>query len=565
VTTKRRPGRRTIIGILVLFALAAGVLAWRASWIAHRLLRSWTTATTREESGDVYRLAVGRVKFNLALRRVTVDSMRVSTIDSTNALRSSPLATMDLTFRDCTISGVQLVTLMRNRGLVADRFGCRSVTAGFVVPRGAPDTATRQEAPGAMHRFQRSIVMPPFAPRVQIADINFPDVAIDFLVQRHRASDAHVTLEQFRWRMADFVMDPTDSSAASRPMFSKSIEFGADNIAVYPDSNLVLRIESVAASLTDSTLRVRGFTLAPVLGRTAFAKARPYRRAFVTTRVASLALDGTDVGGMLLGRGVRARRALIDSLLVDVTNDRHLPLWAGVPRRRRTPQEWIADLNGTIRLDTVLVQRSKVVYRMHRADRDLPGVMTFARLEALAVGVNTAAAAAATRDPMRLDVTTYLQNSGRMTATFVVPLRAPRFEMTYRGTLGPMRAYQLNSFIQETQPFRIADGQVTGIDFAGTVSHGISRGSITPRYHDLSIAVTDEAKGVLGRPGFFGKVARKVVSFAGNFQKVNGWNPDEVGRTPRVGAIRHTFTTNETLPAFLWTGLREGLLDVIRR
>jgi hypothetical protein len=42
-------------------------------------------------------------------------------------------------------------------------------------------------------------------------------------------------------------------------------------------------------------------------------------------------------------------------------------------------------------------------------------------------------------------------------------------------------------------------------------------------------------------------------------------NPDDAKTPPRSGAIRHTFTSNETLPAFLWACVRDGLLAVVRK
>jgi len=51
----------------------------------------------------------------------------------------------------------------------------------------------------------------------------------------------------------------------------------------------------------------------------------------------------------------------------------------------------------------------------------------------------------------------------------------------------------------------------------------------------------------------------------GNWTKVRADNPEEAAATPRSGAIHHTFTSDQTLPAFLWASVREGLLAVVKR
>src|SRR5206468_1527610 len=149
--------RRTVIGLAVLSALLACGAWWRAAWIVDQLLGSWASATVAEKSGDVYRLDVGRVRFNFALRRVAVDSILVTTNRTLNALRPRPLAALRFAFHQCTISGVHLTTLILNGGLVAESFGCRAVSVAVVVPvRTAYATRWDNCAPPRGYRRRRA-------------------------------------------------------------------------------------------------------------------------------------------------------------------------------------------------------------------------------------------------------------------------------------------------------------------------------------------------------------------------------------------------------------------------
>jgi hypothetical protein len=149
---------------------------------------------------------------------------------------------------------------------------------------------------------------------------------------------------------------------------------------------------------------------------------------------------------------------------------------------------------------------------------------------------------------------------------FVVPLDAPRFDMSFRGTLGAMPATSFNPFIRETMPLRLTNGRVVGISFHATVTDGVARGSVTPRYNDLSVAVTQRGStGIMGLGGIIGGAARGIASFVGNRMKVRANNPDNTAAAPRSGTIRRTFTSDETLPGFLWAGVRDGLLAVVRK
>jgi hypothetical protein len=551
--------------VLAVLALPLGGLSWRAPWIVNQLLRSWAATTIAEKSGDVYRLDVGHVRFNVALRRVAVDSIQVTTNRAINALRPRPLAGLRLAFHQCTISGVHLIRLVLSGGLIAESFGCRTVRVAVVVPRGVPDAAAQPRAARrAFLVLQQSLRLPSFAPRVRIARIDFPEVLLDFRLQRARAGDSRLQLEQLRWRMVDLAIDPADTTAAARPLFSRTVELAAANFVAHPDSASAVRVGALLASLTDSTLEVRGVAFAPTLSDAEFARSQPYRRDLVKMTVGRIAVQGVDVGAFVLDQGLRARRLELDSLRLDVTSDRRRP---SNPRRQshRTPQGWIADFPRTLSVDSVVVRHGEVVYREQRAGRAQPGVMTFARLEAVAVNVSHVVGRRTPGDPMTLSATAHLQNVGQLDVQFVVPLDAPRFDMTFHGTLGTMPATSLNAFVREIFPLRIAKGRVVRISFGATVANGVARGTITPRYNDLSVAVTRSGSdGILGGGGIVGSAARGIASFVGNLMKVRANNPDNAKTAPRSGPIRHTLKWDETLPAFLWASVRGGLLAVVR-
>jgi len=552
----------------VLTALLAGGAWWRAAWIVNQLLGSWAEATVAEKSGDVYRLDVGRVRFNLALRRVAVDSILVTTNRTLNVLRPRPLAALRFTFHQCTISGVHLTTLILNGGLIAESFGCRSVSVAVVVPAsdGLPDTVGQPRAARrAFLAVQQSLRLPPFAPRFRIARSDFPRVSLDFRLQRVRGGDTRLQLGDLRWRIGGFAIDPADTAAAARPLFSQSVELATGNFVGHLDRTTAVHVGALQASLTDSTLDIRAVAFAPPVSDAAFGRSQRYRRGLIKSTVGRIAVQGIDVGAFVLGQGLRARRIELDSMRLDIMSDRRR---ASNPQRqrRRTPQGWFAGLDRTVSVDSVVIKHGEIVYRERRGDYPRAGVLTFARLDAVAVNVRHFRGRRTSSDPMTLSATAHLQNIGRLDAQFVVPLDAQRFDMSFRGTLGAMPATSFNPFIRETMALRLTNGRVVGISFHATVTDGVARGSVTPRYNDLTVAVTQRgSSGIMGRGGILGGAARGIASFFGNWMKVRANNPDDVAATPRSGTIRHTFTSDETLPAFLWAGVRDGLLAVVKR
>ena len=124
-----RAARHKIIGLAIVGVLAVACVVgatWRASWIGDRLLRDWVGGTIAHQSGGVYQLDLGRVRFDWRLRLVSIDSIYLTTRPSVNARRRQALPALRLALYSCTISGVRFVTLVRNAGLVAHSLGCLS-------------------------------------------------------------------------------------------------------------------------------------------------------------------------------------------------------------------------------------------------------------------------------------------------------------------------------------------------------------------------------------------------------------------------------------------------------
>jgi hypothetical protein len=522
----------------------------------------------------VYQLQLGRVRFNRALRLGVVDSLILTTRPAVNERRPEPLPGLRLALHDCTISGVHLFTLVRGAGLIARSFGCTSGSLLVEVPRSvrtgepvAPGPAPAEQAFGkrpAFLAFQLDVRLPPYAPRVRFAQVRFPRLALELRLPRAAGGATRLQLERLQWTMTDLVIDPADATAAARPLFSRTIELTATDFTTHPDRVTAVHVGLLQTSLTDSTLEVRNVGFAPTVSDAEYARSRPYRHDLVRLAVGRIAVQGIDFEAFVLGQGVRARRIEVDSFRIDVSSDRRVP--AGPPGApHRTPQRWAADLDGTLSLDSLLVRNSQVIYREHAAGRERPGVLTFARFEATAAAVRHFAGRRTGGEPMTLTARARLQGAAQLDVRAEVPLDAPRFDMTVRGTLGAAPASAVNAFIEETDAVRITSGQVAGIDFGFTVRNGVAVGTVTPRYTNLALSITRSGStGILGGGGIFSGAARFLATLAAGF-KVRADNPSGPGSAPRVGTIRHTFAPQETLIQFLWYSLRDGLLSVVKR
>jgi hypothetical protein len=550
--TRRRVAGAVVLGVLA--AVLLGVVGWRASGIIKVLLGNWAVKTVAQRSGGVYRLDVGQVRLNWLLRRVAVDSVRLTTNVGVNAKRVPPLLDLNVAFDRCTLSGVHLVTLALGRGLVAGSFGCRKgsvAISGIRAPQGAaiPPFLVPSTVPSP----------PASVPRVRISRVDFPNLGLRVRLPHAGPGETRFAFERARWSMVDFAIDPSDSAAASRPLFSRVVELAVDSAVIRPDSVTAARIAHIRASLTDSTLDAEGIGFAPSVPLATFERG-PYRPDIVQVGAARVRVQGIDFGALVLGLGVRARRVTADSLRVKITSD-----YRGPQRvmSHRTPQQWVAELGQTVEVDSITVHEGEVEYREVRPNQDWPGVLTFGHIEATGAPVRHIDGRKAIADSMILVATAELLRAGRLDVRIAFPFDAPAFDMGYRGRLGPMPATAFNLVLEHLENWKIARGQVEKIDFSVAVHDGVARGALTPLYSGLSVQVTGHGSGgILGLHGIIGGAVRGLASAVAE-SKVHGGNPDAPLKAPRGGAIHHVYARSETLPGFLWVCLREGLLVVL--
>jgi len=557
--------RRAWAGVVTF--LVVSVTAWfimvdRAKYLVRELLVVSAAVSVTEASRGAYRLDVSGVDFKWWRRSVSVGAVHLTTNSAVNATRSSPLPETRIALSDCAIRGVHLLTLIASRGLSAETMGCRSVVVDATLLKAAEqeerahDRPMRERPAGkGFLVLQRRIELPRAVPRLRIRKINFPHSSVRFSLARAGKAPLTVELDRFRWFIDDVEVDPSDSAAVARPLFSRAIHVAATDFTAMTDSNRIIRVGRMQASLTDSLIELRDVSYVKNVGRTTAGLA--------IHRAAAL---GIDVGTFAAGEGIEARRIVVDSMDLALTIHKTRRAGARPRRRENTPQQWIRSEVGNLAVDTLTLNGSFTLNEIR------PGVaparLRFGNLEVVAANVRHVTGRTTRDDAMTVALSTRFQNAAVLRARFEIPLDAPRGDMRYTGSLGSMDARVLNQFVERAAGVRITSGRVTGgIRFDVTVRNGVARGTVTPLYDQLRIKVVrkEGRGGILGSRGTLGAIARRFASFVANERMVRDDNPDEPGDPIRVGRVYRVRRSDEKLPGFIWGGLKDALLSVIRK
>ncbi|MBA2458406.1 MAG: hypothetical protein H0V43_05545 [Gemmatimonadales bacterium] len=544
--------RRAPLLAAVAFTLLVVALAFR-SWdryVEDRLGR-WAVAELAGRTDSTYHLVLGDLSFLPLAGSLSFDSATIVTDSVRNHRRKTPLPGLRAQGRECRVSGVDVSRLLFRRSFEADALGCRRIVAVVTSasrekkkPRETTDTS-------GIAAPMRNLVRPLGLSAFRIAEVSFPALSLTF-ERLGRNGDASVVLEHARFHAADLVLDLSADSDTGHGVSADRSRLEATGLLLRPDSATEITVARLEANLTDSTLVLADAEHEPSMPDDEWVGRQRVRKDRVR-----FALDGLRARGVayraFAGSGNIGIRAVeLRGARLDVLTDKRIP--KGPPRRHRTPQQVAVRPGPELRLDTVLVTGGTVVYRERKPERERPGVVTFDTVRATVLDLDLPSRGRR----LRIDASARLMEEGLLTVQASVPLDAPDFRYQLSGKLGRMSAKAFNRFLGENEPFEFDNGWVEGIGFRQDVKGGRATTTLTPRYRDLSVEPTGEGGGLIG------SVKRAAQEFVAQTFVVRSRNPDEDGKNLRTARTVRRYDPAITWVQFLWFGLRDGLMEVLK-
>jgi hypothetical protein len=539
----RGPRKPLLAILLVLLGVVAVAIRWWDSYVEDGLER-WAVEEVTRRTDGTYRLALDQLSFRPLAGAISFDSAAVVTDSTRNRRRPVPLPVLRGLAHECRVSGLNLVRLLLARSFNARVLECRRVVARITInPPARGDTGLVTDTAGIATSV-RQLARPLGIAAFRVAAVSFPSFSLT-MERPGRRRAATLVVERGRFDAEDLAFDLQTASADEARLAARGVVLRLGTLTEISFAGLV-------ADLTDSTLSLAGTEHEPRIPEREWVRRLRVRRDRIRFTLDSLHGRGVAYRAFL-GRGdIRVRALELRDARLDVLTDRRIP--AGPPRRHRTPQQAAARADPAVHMDTVLVSGGSIVYREREAGTARPGTVSFERLRATVLGLDLPSRG----QPLRIEASARLMGEGPLSARASVPLDAPDFRYELSGRLGSMPAKAFNAFLSVNEAYQFDDGRVEEVTIHQTVRDGRASTTVVPRYRELSIESTGEGGGVLG------SVARGIEEFVAGVFEVRSSNPEDEDEEPRVGRTVRRYDPKTKWLRFLWTGIRDGLLEVLR-
>lgn len=331
-----------------------------------------------------------------------------------------------------------------------------------------------------------------------------------------------------------------------------------DILRAGPDTRLA--IGTFAFDLAEGVVRVDSVRAGASGTDADWIRGRRWRADRTALAVDSVRAVGLEPSAWMRTGAITGRRVDLHGFDLDVATDKRLPA-RRTAAAHRTPQGWVREVAPRFHLDTVQIA-GRMQYRERSADAPRTGVVRFERVRVTMTNLSSDPTRMTDSTPLVVRADARLMGLGAFALNVRIPLLAPDFRMRYDGSLGRMPATAMNPFIVGIAPMQFKEGRILGITFGANVTNGVARGQIRPRWDSLFVDITQTAS---GGGGILGGIKRAVTKFAANEFVLQSENSDAGDKPPRDGPIVHRWVPRETLLQFMWNGIRDGLMPLVKR
>jgi len=313
-----------------------------------------------------------------------------------------------------------------------------------------------------------------------------------------------------------------------------------------------IALGELSISTAKSELRLKDFTVTPLLDRKEYAKKARFQADQMTIKVDLISLTGLKLDSAVLKGKILAERLTVSGLSLEDFRDQSYPRKPGL--KPPLPQDLIPKIPVKFAIDTISVEKSKAVYSERKNAG--PGTVTFTEMSGKVYPLTNDSAMLAKSYTMHLDGEALLMGKGKLKASiaFKIPDKNSSFSLT--AWIGPMDLTEFNQVVTPLANVTIKSGKMVKMEIPNiSFNSEQSTGLLRFYYTNLEIELMKKDS------SDWSSIKSSVLGWAANTY-VSSDNPRENGKF-REGVIRWHRATDKSIFNYLWKSVFTGLKSTV--
>lgn len=391
---------------------------------------------------------------------------------------------------------------------------------------------------------------------VSIQNMLFNNVNLKFTKVTDSANPAVTELTNINLRIHDLLIDSLSEMDTTRFFHTREIELDMPGTRYnLPDSLYYASFDHLTVSTSANNLLITGLKYAPRMSKGDFRKKVNQAKDMFVISFDTIRMEHIDLTRFVRNQRIEAGELYLDKGVLDISNDL---TYRRIPKNHigRAPHQQLMQLNQNIKIDSVMVSNVDISYAEVGSNTGREGKITFQRTGGKLYNVTNDSLALLQNKTMVWDMTTYMMNTGKISAVFNFDMLSKNGAHSYRGTLGPMNGTSLNRILTPLLNVEVASANIKGVSFNVDATDHRARGQLKFDYNNLKA-------NILESPDEDGKRSSKsIISFLANSFIINDSNPDANG-VYHTGTINYARQVEHSFFKHLWQSLLDGIKPTV--
>ncbi|MCB2377476.1 hypothetical protein LGH70_07780 [Hymenobacter sp. BT635] len=482
-----------------------------------------------------HRLLVGNARFSSAQQQLTVDSLRIRSVD-------------DIRQQGQTVRVRLLLPRLQVGGLSATDLRARRLLPDSVVlTRPWLALALPSQPPPALHT-----VLAPYFTRASLGQLRVRGGTLHLpaTTPRPRIQDIRLQAEAVLLTAAG-AQDPT------RIWYAKAWELRTGRVQTAVSAPVYwLGIRSTELLTRTGKMQARGITIRPTMTPAALARYKGHQTPHITVQATQFDVAGFDYAAFARQSSLLAQTLQLQGLRVLIAGDGRFAL---NPKTSLVTQESLAKLPVRLNVRRMQLRNAYVATSYVGPTTGQTGNILFSRINVTLQNVTNDPRLMTAATPLVARASGWLQNSWYASANFRIPVLDPAGRHSGEGTFGPASITLLNTMTEPTRLVRFESGNVHRATVRFRGSRQQITGTMRAEYSDLKLTLLSKNGGP-DQKTLLSKVSSKLLNgIVIRDENPRGLGPDRL----KVGVMDSRRDVRVSVFSLWRQGLVSGLLHSI--
>jgi hypothetical protein len=539
-----------ILTLLILLTVGAA-LYLNARW--KPLLTEKIKDSVYEGSKHLYRINFQDIRLNLLTGTAVLDSVSLSpdtaVFNKLKDLRQAPAHLFQLKLKKLQLNRVSVLAAYFKRRIEMNSIVLDQPSINMIRYQVPKRTDTAKDERTLYQLISKTLKS------VHVKSIKIVDADFDYV--NGRTLKPLNSVKHLSVNVKDLLIDSLSQFDSTRVYYTRDIAFELTGYrSLGKDKMYTMKIDTVAGSVAEKTIRVKGFQLIPMYPDLAFSRKYTYGKDRYDLNFDEISLSGVDFMKLNDEGSFYVRSLKIGPAKAGIFVNRELPPPPNLDKVRNFPHVAVHRIPMPTIIDSLIIKNIDVAYTEYNPISKKKGTIFFQNLTGKITNLTNDSSRLAKDHHAIANLGALLMKTSRIDVRIDFNLTDKNAAFHYKGSVGPMNMLVLNPMAKNMGLVEIESGNMQKTDFDIRANSKGSSGTVYFYYTDLKVKLLSEAED--------GKAPKKkgFLSFLANTLLIKNNNPDK-GEAPRVA--RTTFTRTPAASFFneLWKGVFIGIRETV--